>query len=91
MKDVCHVGCLFSAILVKEAVFDFKDFFLDPTAPQGPFFGVLKGSRGSKLKLKDIWHVGCLFSAILVKEAIFDFKDNFWDPTGPPGPFLGGL
>ena len=92
MKDVWHVGCLFSAILVKEVVFDFKDIFLDPTGSPGPFLGGggLKGSRGSKLKLKDIWHVGCLFSTILVKEVVIDFKDIFWDPTSPPGPFLGG-
>ena len=54
-------------------------------------WGVLKGSRGSKLKLKDIWHVGCLFSAILAKELVFDFKEIFLDQTGPPGPFLWGL
>ena len=94
MKDVWHVGCLFSAILAKEPVFDLKDIFLDPTGPPGPFLGgggVLKGSRGSKLKLKDIWHVGCLFSAIMAKELIFDFKEIFLDQTGPLGPFLGGL
>ena len=86
------MGCLFSTILVKEAIFDLKDIFLDPTGPPGPFLGgVLKGSRGSKLKLKDIWHVGCLFSAILAKELVFDFKEIFLDQTGPPGPFLWGL
>ena len=39
MKDVWHVGCLFSAILAKEPVFDLKDIFLDPTGPPGPFLG----------------------------------------------------
>ena len=41
LKDIWHVGCLFSAILVKEAIFDFKDNFWDPTGPPGPFLGGL--------------------------------------------------
>ena len=81
----------FGAILAKEPVFDLKDIFLDPTGPPGPFFrGVLKRSRGSKLKLKDIWHVGCLFITILVKEVLNVSKDILWDPAGPPGPYFGG-
>ena len=84
------MGCLFSAILVKEAVFDFKDIFFGPNWPPRTLtWGVLKGSRGSKLKLKDIWHMGCIFSTALVKEVVLEFKDIFWDPTSTPGPFLG--
>ena len=90
MKAVWHVGCLFSAIVVKEAVFDFKDIFLDPTGPPGPFLGgALKGSRGSKLKLQDRWHVGCLFITFLVKEVLIVSKDILCDPAGPPGPYFG--
>ena len=79
LKDIWHLGCLFSTILVKEVVIDFKDIFWDPTSPPGPFFGrrgALKGSRGSKLKLQDIWHVVCIFITILVKEDTVHRYDN---------------
>ena len=61
MKDVCHVGCLFTAILVKEAVFDFKVFFLDPTGPPRPFLGGSKGIQGVKIKVEGYMACGMSF------------------------------
>ena len=70
LKEIWHEGCLFSAILVKEAVFEFKNIFFGPKWPHKTLpWGALKGFRGSKLKLKDM-HMGCLFSTILVKEVV---------------------
>ena len=86
LKDIWHVGCHLSTILVKEVVIDFKDIFWDPTNP--PWRKeALKGSRGSKLKLQDRWHVGCLFITFLVKDVLIVSKDIFCDPAGPPGPY----
>ena len=55
------MGCLFSAILVKEAVFDFKNFFLDPTGPPGPFFGGSRGVQGVKIKVEGYMACGVSF------------------------------
>ena len=42
LKDKCLVGCLFSTILVKEVVIDFKDIILEPNwPPQDRFLGGL--------------------------------------------------
>ena len=82
--------CLFSTILVKEVVIDFKDIFWDPTSPPWRGRGAFKGSKGSKLKLQDRWHVGSLFITFLVKEVLIVSKDILWDPAGPPGPYFGG-
>ena len=61
MKDVWHVGCLFSAILAKEPVFDLKDIFLDPTGPPGPFFGGPKGVQGVKIEVEGYMACGVSF------------------------------
>ena len=62
MKDVWHVGCLFSAILVKEAIFDFKDNFWDPTGPPGPFLGGgSKGVQGVKIEVEGYMAYGVSF------------------------------
>ena len=55
------MGCLFSAIVVKEAVFDFKDIFLDPTDPLGPFLGGSKGTQGVKIEVEGYMVCGVSF------------------------------
>ena len=61
MKDVWHVGCLFSAILAKGPVFDLKDIFLDPTDPLGPFLGGSKGTQGVKIEVEGYMVCGVSF------------------------------
>ena len=48
LKDIWHVGCLFSTTLVKEVVIDFKDIFWDPTNHPRPFIRGLKRGPGGK-------------------------------------------
>ena len=52
MKDVWHVGCLFSAILAKEPVFDLKTSFGTQPAPQDPSLGDPKGVQGVKIEVE---------------------------------------
>ena len=62
MKNERHVGRLFSAILVKEAVFDFIGIFLDPTGPPGPFLeGGSKGVQGVKIEVEGYMASGLSF------------------------------
>ena len=52
------MGCLFSAILAKEPVFDFKEIFLDPTGPPGPFLG--GGSKEVQgVKIEVVGYMAC--------------------------------
>ena len=55
------MGCLFSAILVKEAIFDFKDNFWDPNGPQDPSMGGSKGVRGVKIEVEGYMACGVSF------------------------------
>ena len=55
------MGCLFSAILAKEPVFDLKDIFLDPTGPQGPSLGGSKGVQGVKIEVEGYMECGVSF------------------------------
>ena len=61
LKDIWNVGCLFSAILAKEPVFDFKEIFLDPTGPQDLSLGGSEGIQGVKIELEGYMACGVSF------------------------------
>ena len=59
LKDKCHVRCLFSTILVKEVIIDFKDIIWEPNWPPKtlPWWGS-KGVQGIIIEVEGyMWGV----------------------------------